>query len=197
MNKKRLLALPVVCVVVAMIGASVMAAGSAAKNFKVEDEAGNDITKNYSYDDYRSTYSDDEVAEIVKSMTEDDELVSKVAAVNDKANVADADLVIMYDINEDVVTAGKKTVTFTGLSSNAGDVFVIVHFSYTTGQAEYVVSDSPVITVSDWSPFAVFRIAVTSSAQTGEYATPYIVVLAGALVACGAVCVVRAKKATR
>ena len=197
MNKKRLLALPVVCVVVAMIGASVMAAGSAAKNFKVEDEAGNDITKNYSYDDYRSTYSDDEVAEIVKSMTEDDELVSKVAAVNDKANVADADLVIMYDINEDVVTAGKKTVTFTGLSSNAGDVFVIVHFSYTTGQAEYVVSDSPVITVSDWSPFAVFRIAVTSSAQTGEYATPYIVVLAGALGACGAVCVVRAKKATR
>ena len=185
MNKKRLLALPVVCVVVAMIGASLMAAGSAAKNFKVEDEAGNDITKNYSYDDYRSDYSDDDVSEIVKSMTEDDELVSKVAGVNDKANVADAELVIVYDIYEDVVTAGKKTVTFTGLSSNAGDVFVIVHFSYKTGEAEYVVSDSPVITVSDWSPFAVFRIAVASSAQTGEYATPYIVVLAGALVACG------------
>ena len=163
MNKKRLLALPVVCVVVAMIGASVMAAGSAAKNFKVEDEAGNDITKNYSYVDYRSDYSDDDVAEIVKSMTEDDTLVSEVAGVNDKANVADAELVIVYDIYEDVVTAGKKTVTFTGLSSNAGDVFVIVHFSYKTGEAEYVVSDSPVITVSDWSPFAVFRIAVVTS----------------------------------
>ena len=197
MNKKRLLALPVVCVVVGMIGASVMAAGSATKNFKVEDEAGNDITKNYSYDDYLSTVTADQIAESVKSMTEDDELVSKVAAVNDKANVADAELVVLYDIFEDVTTAGKKTVTFTGLSSNAGDVFVVVHFSYTTGEEEYVVSTSPVITVSDWSPFAVFRIAVTSSAQTGEYAAPYIVMIAGALVACGAVFAVRAKKATR
>ena len=197
MNKKRLLALPVVCVVVGMIGASVMAAGSAQKNFKVEDESGNDITKNYSYDDYLSTASPDDVAQIVKSMSENDEIVSKVSAVNDKANVADAELVVLCDIFEDVTTAGKKTVTFTGLSSNAGDVFIVLHYSYQTGAEEYEVSTSPVITVSDWSPFAVFRIAVTSSAQTGEYATPYIVVLAGALVACGAVCVVRAKKATR
>ena len=194
MNKKRLMALPVVCVVVAMIGASVMAAGSATKNFKVEDEAGNDITKNYSYDDYLPTVTADEIADSVKNMTEDADLVAKVAAVNDKANVADAELVVLYDINEDVATAGKKTVTFTGLSSNAGDVFAIYHLG---GTGESVVTSDPSITVDGFSPFLVFRIAVTSSAQTGEYATPYIVVLAGALVACGAVCVVRAKKATR
>ena len=197
MNKKRLLALPVVCVAVAMLGVSVMAAGSAQKNFTVTDESGNDITKNYSYYDYLSTVTADDIADSVKAMTEDADLVAKVADVNDKANVADAELVVLYDINEDVITAGKKTVTFTGLASNAGDVFVVVHYSYQTGEEEYEVSTSPVITVTDWSPFAVFKIAVASSAQTGEYAAPYIVMIAGALVACGAVFAVRAKKATR
>ena len=36
MNKKRLLALPIVCIVVAMLGVAVMAS-SATKGFKVED----------------------------------------------------------------------------------------------------------------------------------------------------------------
>ena len=43
MNKKRLLALPVICIVVAMIGMAVMAASS-SKGFFVTDADGDDIT---------------------------------------------------------------------------------------------------------------------------------------------------------
>ena len=192
MNKKRLLALPVVCVVVAMIGASVMAAGSAQKNFTVTNEAGEDITANYSGLDV--ALSDDDKASLVESFKNIDGIQDQINEVNDKAKVEDAELVAVIDIEENVKTDGKKTVTFTGIGSNAGDVFAIYHLG---GTGESVITSDPSITVEGFSPFLVFRIAVTSSAQTGEYATPYIVVLAGALVACGAVCVVRAKKATR
>ena len=192
MNKKRLLALPVVCVVVAMIGASVMAAGSAQKNFTVTNEAGEDITANYSGSDF--SLSDDDKASLVESFKNIDGIQDQINEVNDKAKVEDAELVAVIDIEENVKTDGKKTVTFTGIGSNAGDVFAIYHIG---GNGESVITSDPSITVDGFSPFLVFRIAVTSSAQTGEYATPYIVVLAGALVACGAVCVVRAKKATR
>ena len=192
MNKKRLLALPVVCVVVAMIGASVMAAGSAQKNFTVTNEAGEDITANYSGLDV--ALSDDDKASLVESFKNIDGIQDQINEVNDKAKVEDAELVAVIDIQENVKTDGKKTVTFTGIGSNSGDVFAIYHLG---GTGESVVTSDPSITVDGFSPFLVFRIAVTSSAQTGEYATPYIVVLAGALVACGAVCVVRAKKATR
>ncbi len=192
MNKKRLLALPVVCVVVAMIGASVMAAGSAQKNFTVTNEAGEDITANYSGLDV--ALSDDDKASLVESFKNIDGIQDQINEVNDKAKVEDAELVAVIDIEENVKTDGKKTVTFTGIGSNSGDVFAIYHLG---GTGESVITSDPSITVDGFSPFLVFRIAVTSSAQTGEYATPYIVVLAGALVACGAVCVVRAKKATR
>ena len=192
MNKKRLLTLPVVCVVVAMIGASVMAAGSAQKNFTVTNEAGEDITANYSGLDV--ALSDDDKASLVESFKNIDGIQDQINEVNDKAKVEDAELVAVIDIEENVKTDGKKTVTFTGIGSNSGDVFAIYHLG---GTGESVVTSDPSITVDGFSPFLVFRIAVTSSAQTGEYATPYIVVLAGALVACGAVCVVRAKKATR
>ena len=187
MNKKRLLALPVVCVVVAMIGASVMAAGSATKAFKVEDQEGNDITKLYDGTEVTCPY---DITEDAWKNLDDD-----IEAVNSEAKRSDAQLVASYNIkNNAAVPDGIKKVTFLGLEAKAGDVFVVLHEG---GAYEISVGSEPVIVVSNCSPFYVFKISVQSSAQTGEYATPYIVVLAGALVACGAVCVVRAKKATR
>ena len=197
MNKKRLLARPVVCVVVGMIGASVMAAGSAQKNFTVTDEDGNDITKDYSLDyDVASAFTDEEKSELFKNLIEGEEDTIKdlVSQQNDKANIEDAEMVVFVGIKENVQHTGNRTVTFTGISSNPGDVFVIFHIG---NSFEYVVTSDTSITTSDFSPFIVYRIAVQSSAQTGEYVAPYIVMIAGALVACGAVFAVRAKKATR
>ncbi len=182
MNKKRLMALPVVCVVVAMLGASVMAAGSASKAFKVLDEDQNDITVDYEGIEISSTFD----------LSTLDGLQDKVTAVNKEAKVEDAQLVAAYDITETKAHSGDKTVIFTGVESKAGDVFVVVHDG-----KEYEVGTSAQITVSDFSPFLVYKISVTSSAQTGEYAAPYIVMISVALVACGAIFAVRAKKATK
>ena len=187
MNKKRLMALPVVCVVVAMIGASVMAAGSAAKNFKVTDENGVDITKDYSGDAFST---DVKLADLGF-----DGIADAVKAANSEAKIEDAEVVAAYDIKEDVAHSGAKTVEILGISGNASDVFVIVHEDSKSDTLEYNVGTS--ITVQTVSPFVVYKIAVNSSAQTGEYATPYIAMISVALLACGAVFAVRAKKATK
>ena len=186
MNKK-LMALPVACVAVAMLGLSVMGAGSAAKTFKVEDKDGNDITKLYDGTDVTCPYD----------ITEDywDFLDDDIAAQNSEAKRADAKLVASIEIDKNsAVPDGNKTVTFLGIDSNAGDVFVILHEG---GNYELVVADSPSIVVTDCSPFYVFKISVQSSAQTGEYAAPYIVMISVALLACGTVFAVRAKKASK
>jgi len=185
--KKKLMALPVACVAVAMLGLSVMGAGSAAKAFKVEDKDGNDITKLYDGVEVACPYD----------ITEDswDFLDDDIEAQNSEAKREDAKLVASYEIdNITAVPDGNKTVTFLGLDANAGDVFVVLHEG---GNFELVVGDAPVIVVSDCSPFYVFKISVQSSAQTGEYAAPYIAMISVALLACGAVFAVRAKKATK
>ena len=189
MNKK-LMALPVACVVVAMLGASVMAAGSAQKAFKVEDENGEDIT--IEYDGTPIGISGNE------KLTDLDGIQDEIDAYNKEAKAEDAELVAAYyidPVNKD--HAGVKTVTFLGVDANDGDVFVVVHFDSVTGGVDINVTDAPVITVDNVSPFYVFKITVQSSAQTGEYAAPYIAMISVALLACGAVFAVRAKKATK
>ena len=182
MNKKKLLALPVVCVVIAMIGASVMAAGSAQKNFKVTDESGTDITADYSGDSFSTSVK---LADLGLDGLED-----RIKETNKEAKIEDAEVVAAYEIKEDVAHSGLKTVEILGVSGNAGDVFVTVH-----DNSEYSIGTS--ITVSSVSPFVVYKISVNSSAQTGEYAAHYIVMIASALLACGAVFAMRAKKAVK
>ena len=57
-------------------------------------------------------------------------------------------------------------------------------------------SFSHLLLVSDLSPFAIAKASATTSAQTGEYAGTYIIMVAVALVAAGAVFAIRAKKAS-
>ena len=190
MNKKKLMALPVACVVVAMLGASVMAAGSAEKAFRVEDEDGNDIT--IEYEGTPISISGNE------QLSDLDGIQDEIDAYNKEAKAEDAEIVAAYyidPVNKD--HDGKKTVTFLGLDANEGDVFVVVHFDSVAGVTDISVTDAPVIEVDNVSPFYIFKISVQSSAQTGEYAAPYIVMVSVALLACGAVFAVRAKKATK
>ena len=186
MNKKKLMALPVVCVAVAMIGASVMAAGSAQKNFKVTDESGTDITYDYSGNAFTT---DEKLADLGIDGLEDD-----IKAANKEAKIEDAEVVAAYEIKEDVSHSGKKTVEILGISGTASDVFVTVHKD-AQGNYDYAIGTS--VTVNSVSPFVVYKISVSSSAQTGEYAAPYIVMVSIALVACGAVFAMRAKKAVK
>ena len=189
MNMKKLLILPIVGIVVSMLGVSVLAAGrSPSKDFTVTDANGNDITADYvGYEDPGGSGFD---------LTTVDGLSDKVKAVNSEADLSKAELVTSFDISDYGKHSGnseKVTITFTGVAKKDGDVFIVFH----DGQTEYSVGTTPSITVDYCSPFFIYRISVTSSAPTGQYAAPYLVMVSVALVACGAVFAVRAKKASK
>ena len=186
MNMKKLLILPIFGIVVSMLGVSVLAAGSASKGITATDADGNDVSADYTITEISAT---------AKDLTTIDGLSDKVKAVNSEADLANAELVAAYDITDTSKKhAGDEVlITFTGVQQNTGDVFVVFHDGYD----EYQVGTTPSITVTSASPFYIYRIAVKGSAPTGQYATPYIVMVSVALVACGAVFAVRAKKASK
>ena len=176
MNMKKLLILPIVGIVVSMLGVSVMAA-SATKDFTAtEVSTGKDITIDYDGTQTSATAQD---------LTTIDGLSDKVKAVNSEADLSKAELVTSFDISDYGKHSGnseKVTITFTGVAKKDGDVFIVFH----DGQTEYSVGTTPSITVDYCSPFFIYRISVTSSAPTGQYAAPYLVMVSVALVACGA-----------
>ena len=185
MNMKKLMILPIVGIVVSMLGVSVLAAGSASKGITVTDSDGNDVTADFSVQEISTT---------AKDLTTITGLKEDVADVNKEADLANAELVAAYEITQNYSQGGKNiTITFTAIQQNAGDVFIVFHDGYD----EYAVGTTPTITVGSSSPFYIYRIAVKGSSPTGQYATPYIVVLAGAMVVCGAAFAVRAKKETK
>ena len=191
MNMKKLLILPIAGIVVSMLGLSVMAATrSPSKDFTVSDANGNDITADY------VGYEDAQGAGTAVDLSSVDGLSDKVKAVNPNADVSQAKLVTCFDISDYGKHSGaseKVTITFTGVARKDGDVFIVFH----DGLNDISVGTTPSITVDYCSPFEIYRISVKSSSPTGQYATPYIVVLAGAMVVCGAVFAVRAKKETK
>ena len=186
MNKKKLMMVPVVAVVVAMFGVSVLAA-SPAKNVKVEDADKNTVAATVT-----------ESSETV-DLTKVDGLADKVKAINSEAKLEDAKFVVGYDVSTNEKNSPFTVTVYTTISAN--EIGILVH-KCSDGSVEVLdvekgAVDSLSGTVNEFSPFLVYKIAVQSSSQTGEYATPYIVMISVALVACGAVFAVRAKKATK
>ena len=186
MNKKKLMMLPVVAVVVAMFGVSVLAA-SPAKNVSVKDADKNDVS-------FTAVECSDEV-----DLTKIDGLADKVKGINSEAKLEDATRVVGYDVSTTSKNSPFTVTVFTAIGEN--EIGILVHIkgdgSVEVLDVEKGAVDSLSGTVDEFSPFLVYKIAVQSSAQTGEYATPYIVMISVALVACGAVFAVRAKKATK
>ena len=90
-------------------------------------------------------------------------------------------------------------------NADASDVVLVLHYERDwggTGGTWYIVGTADTTSTVDFkvnglSPFAVVKASPASSAQTGEYAGTYLVMVAGALTACGAVFMMRAKKTTR
>ena len=192
MNQKRLLALPIVCIVVAMLGVAVMAS-SATKGFKVEDANGTDITKLF---DGPSASSID--------LSTVSGLQDKLSAVDKDVKVADLKFVVGYDIEPNAGFTGSepspyKVTIFTDVAEN--EVAVLIHVEDSGAKVVLNVIKGKATeisgTVTDFSPFLVYKATVQKSAQTGEYAAPYIVMISVALVSCGAIFAIRAKKATK
>lgn len=193
MNKKRLLALPIVCIVVAMLGVAVMAS-SATKGFKVEDADGDDIT---------ALFNGPSASSIDLSTVSG--LQDKLSAVDKDVKVSDLKFATGYDIEPkatlDTTTepAPYKVTIYVDVAEN--EIAVLIHvedsgdkvvLNVIKGKATEITG-----TVNDFSPFLVYKATVQKSAQTGEYAAPYIVMISVALVSCGAIFAIRAKKATK
>ena len=97
-----------------------------------------------------------------------------------------------------VYLGGENTITVS-CASESTDAVLVLHFEEgawkIVGKADS--TSTVTFTVSYLSPFAVVKASAPSSAQTGEYAGAYIVMVAVALVAAGAIFAIRAKKATK
>lgn len=192
MNKKRLLALPIVCIVVAMLGVAVMAS-SATKGFKVEDGNGTDITNLF---DGPSASSID--------LSTVSGLQDKLSAVDKDVKVSDLKYVVGYDVtpkaalDTSVNPAPYKVTIFVDVAEN--EIAVLIHVDASGNVVLNVIKGKATEisgTVDSFSPFLVYKATVQKSAQTGEYAAPYIIMISVALVSCGAIFAIRAKKATK
>ncbi|SCW59372.1 hypothetical protein SAMN02910456_02060 [Ruminococcaceae bacterium YRB3002] len=190
---KKLMTLPVIGVVVAMLGASVFAASPTPGAIKAVDASGKDlgdkivITRNTS-------------EQGVKGKT-----LADIGLEAGNKDFKDSEFTVVEELDISVNTAAGWTladiefpIAVTIDPGTSGDAIVGAH--YTGKWGELVSGSSSEITLkaeSTLSPFLIAKASASSSAQTGEYAGAYIVMVAVALVAAGAVFAVRAKKATR
>ena len=213
MNKK-FMSLPVIGVVVAMLGASVFAASPSAGThpISVDDPSGYLTVDNI-------IIIDGEDLKTVKGMkaTElgisKDDLQAEVDKVDSKIDAADLEVVHTfgayyapdYEANGEHIEwhyINPQPFTFrVSFNSDSSDAVIVLHFDSNLDQWVIVgtadSTSSVSATVSNLSPFAIVKASPASSSQTGEYAGAYIVMVAAALAACGAVFAIRAKKATR
>ena len=195
MKMKRLLAMPIMCLVVAMLGVAVMAA-SPSRTFKVTNKDNKRVDPEFHGDPITSTSF--KVSDIPGI---DAELAAK-----DKDLKADAfSYLVGYDVepndpNHTFSEAPYRVYITADIGAN--DYAVVVHLDDNGNLDTYEIikgatSEVSVGGINSFSPFLVFKATVKASAQTGEYAAPYIIMISVALVSCGAIFAIRAKKATK
>ena len=193
---KKLMALPVIGIVVAMVATAVIAASPVAglNNVQATLTDGTDVSGSF-------LVVEDSEQESVMGTTLDKLTVSGFTAKSG-FTAADYKVVDVFDVF--YVVGGVKT-PFTGnfsaertcASSSSEDV---VAFHYTGGAwVKCGTGNGSVASISatSLSPFLIAKATAKTSAQTGEYATPYIIMISVALVSCGAIFAIRAKKATK
>ena len=212
MNKK-LMALPTMALVVSMLGASVFAATSSPVSAllkKATGANGADLTDG-SAGQGRIVIVDDQDDQNVlgKKATELVSAADITSAVNNsKFDAAKFEIVKTFDAHYEDATGTPAALppalspVTVDINFSATDTEAVLILHYENG-AWKIVGKSvakavsvETFEVSDLSPFAIAKASATTSAQTGEYAGTYIIMVAVALVAAGAVFAIRAKKAS-
>ena len=212
MNKK-LMALPTMALVVSMLGASVFAATSSPVSALLKKATagdGTDLTDG-SAGQGRIVIVDDQDDQNVlgKKATELVSAADITSAVNNsKFDAAKFEIVKTFDAHYEDATGtpaalpGALSPVTVDINFSATDTEAVLILHYENG-AWKIVGKSvakavsvETFEVSDLSPFAIAKASATTSAQTGEYAGTYIIMVAVALVAAGAVFAIRAKKAS-
>ena len=194
MSKKKLITLPlIVMMIVAVMGVSVIAAGSATSGFKVYQNNGST-----SADDVTSNFTGTSAASLDLSSVSG--LQAEVKKVNSKLKLSDFKLKQSVDINGSTGTAPWRVV-LTGYKTNTNEVCIMLH-KEASGSYEYKVfkgtgNYAAMTNVNGFSPFYLYAASTKSSAQTGDFAPAYIAMISVALLSCGVIFAIRAKKATK
>ena len=212
MSKKRFMALPAIALVVSMMAASAFAASPTPGTHPVK------VVGNLTEDEIIIIDGEDVEGVMGKKATDlglsADTLQMEVDKVDKNIKAADLEVYVTfgaylrsdYESNgpetkgseRHVYLGGENTITVS-CASESTDAVLVLHFEEgawkIVGKADSTTTVT--FTVSYLSPFAVVKASAPSSAQTGEYAGAYIVMVAVALVAAGAIFAIRAKKATK
>ena len=195
MNKKRLLALPVICVIVALMGISVMEASPCSGSWHVHDKAGNHVNKYFKGDPYPNPNLDLSTVSGLKEAVE-----AKGLELSDFTFKSAFDVYRDNSVSYDVAANNPHTVLFE-VTVAAGQHVIVIHKtggnSYEFAIDQYSEGLVCIGGVTSFSPFYIYVGAPETSPQTGDFAPAYIAMISVALISCGAIFAIRAKKASK
>lgn len=195
MNKKRLLVLPVICVIVAMMGISVMAASPCSGSWHVHDKAGNHVNQYFKGDPIANPNLDLSTVSGLKAAVE-----AKGLELSDFTFKSAFDVYRDNSVSYDLAANNPHTVLFQ-VTVAAGQHVIVIHEksanSYDFAIDEYDEGLVCISGVTSFSPFYIYVGGPTNSPQTGDFAPAYIAMISVALISCGAIFAIRAKKATK
>ena len=195
MNKKRLLVLPVICVIVAMMGISVMAASPCSGSWHVHDKAGNHVNQYFKGDPIANPNLDLSTVSGLKAAVE-----AKGCKLSDFTFKSAFDVYRDNSVSYDLAANNPHTVLFQ-VTVAAGQHVIVIHEksanSYDFAIDEYDEGLVCISGVTSFSPFYIYVGGPTNSPQTGDFAPAYIAMISVALISCGAIFAIRAKKATK
>ncbi len=192
MSKKKLMILPIVAIIVAIMGISVFA-GSPSVGVDVRDKDGNNVSSEFVVKEAKKI-----------DLTKVSGLQKEIDKVNNKLKVKDFKYIVGYDVEPGAGVTLKDApykVTFANNTVKSGYVGIVVH-QLDDGSYEYRVFKGTgalayIGGVKSFSPFCLYVAKASSSPQTGDYAPVYIAAI-GAVLLCGGVFfAIRAKKATK
>lgn len=195
MNKKRLLVLPIICVIVAMMGISVMAASPCSGSWHVHDKAGNHVNQYFKGDPISNPNLDLSTVTGLQAAVE-----AKGLKLSDFTFKSAFDVYRDTTVTYDLASNNPHTVLFE-VTVAAGQHVIVIHKTgggaYDFAIDEYSEGLVCISGVTSFSPFYIYVGGPQNSPQTGDFAPAYIAMISVALISCGAIFAIRAKKATK
>lgn len=193
--KKKLMILPIIAIVVALLSTTVLAVNGSQQNWvKIFDESGKDITNLFDISECAADGFD--LESVIPDAADD------VKAIDKNLKLSDFKFVVGYEISQLPTLDGSgklpngnyKVVVQNAVGSN--EVYIFVHNDL---RKEYSVAKggTPTVTVRNFSPFYVYTATAQTSPQTGDFAPAYIAMISVALISCGAIFAIRAKKSSK
>ena len=178
-----------------MMGISVMAASPCSGSWHVHDKAHNHVNQYFKGDPIPNPNLDLSTVSGLKAAVE-----AKGLELSDFTFKSAFDVYRDTTVTYDLAANNPHTVLFE-VTVAAGQHVIVIHEksanSYDYAIDEYDEGLVCISGVTSFSPFYIYVGGPTNSPQTGDFAPAYIAMISVALISCGAIFAIRAKKATK